>query len=66
MGEDPPEGDKFSTGVKVIKKTLYFQNQGISCINAPKGLQGASGVKVNNEFITDVEQNARKGEEDRT
>ena len=63
VGGDPAEGDKFSTGVNVIKETLYFQDQCITCIKTPKGLQGTSGVRINNEIITYVKRNARKGEE---
>ena len=55
--------DKFSTGLEITKETLYFQNEGIACIKAPKGLQGTLGGRINDEIITDVERNTRKGVE---
>ena len=33
------------------------------CIEIPKGLQGTSGVRIDDETITVVEGNTRKGEE---
>ena len=46
-------------GVKAKREKLYFQNRGIACIKAPKGLHCTSGVRVNNEITTDVEGKAR-------
>ena len=63
VGEDPAEGYKFPTGIEVPKETLYIQNQGIACIEAPMSLLGTSGVRVNNEIITVMERDAREGEE---
>ena len=57
-------GAKFLTGAEVTKE-MYFQNEGIARIRVPKGLQGNSGVKLN-EIITVVERNARKGERNGT
>ena len=61
MGGDPA-GDKLSPGVQVTKETLYFQNKGIACIKAPKGMQGTSGVRINEKIITIVERKAGNGE----
>ena len=52
--------------MEVKKEKLNFQNYGIAGIKAPKGLQGTSGVRINDEIITVVERNAIKGEEKST
>ena len=66
MREGSAEGYKFSTDVKVTKETLHFQNYGVECIKALKGLQGTLGVRVNDKVIIAVKRNARKGEENST
>ena len=46
---------KTLNGVGITKETLHFQNLEVACIKAPKGLQGTSGVGINDEIITAME-----------
>ena len=43
-GGNLAEGKKFSLGVKVTKKTMYFWNHGMTCIKPSMDLHATSGV----------------------
>ena len=47
LGGDPAEVDKCWERVKVKKESLYFQNDRMTYIKVPKGLQETSVVRIN-------------------